>query len=318
VAATKSIEGGLTMHPVLMTAHRRVLVLACLLVPIASAHGQQAKPKESGRPADGVEPVDPTLADLLAAHNKVRAEEKRPPLKLSARLTEAARSHARDMAEHDHLTHEGSDGSDAAKRIKRAGYVYRAMGENVAGGEDTVAEAMRSWIESPPHRENILGDFTEMGGAVAKGRDGLSYWCVDFGQPIPPVDPEKSPPELIAALNRARSDAKKRPLKSDAHLARVAAGFAREAAARKSLDIEGREGQSPFDVLKREGYRSRRLGATAAFGEGDPGKVVAAWLQEPRDRDSLLSGFDRVGVGVATDSEGVPYWVVLLAQGATR
>jgi uncharacterized protein YkwD len=318
MAASRSIEGGLSMHSFLIHARRTLLVLAGLMVAIGSARGQDAKPKDSGRPAARIEPVDPALADLLAAHNKVRAEEKRPPLKLNSRLTDAARSHARDMAEHEHLTHDGSDGSDPAKRVKRAGYVYRAIGENVAAGEDTVAEAMRSWIESPPHRENILGDFTEMGGAVAKGQDGRSYWCVDFGRPIPPVDPEKSPRELIAALNRARSDAKKRPLKPDAHLVRVAAGFAREAAARKSLDIEGREGQSPFDVLKREGYRSRRLGATAAFGEGDPGKVVAAWLQEPRDRDSLLSGFDRVGVGVATDSEGVPYWVVLLAQGATR
>ncbi len=57
---------------------------------------------------------------------------------------------------------------------------------------------------------------------------------------------------------------------------------------------------------------------TLAYGEGDPQKVVAAWLEEKDDRESLLSPFDRVGVGVATDSEGVPYWVLLLAQGAGR
>jgi uncharacterized protein YkwD len=318
MAASRSIEGGLAMHRFLMNAHRRFLALACVLVPIASARGQEAKPKDSGKPEARVEPADPALEDLLAAHNKVRAEEKRPPLKLSARLTEAARVHARDMAKHENLSHDGSDGSDAATRVKRAGYVYKAMGENVAAGEDTVAEAMHSWIESPPHRKNILGDFTEMGGAVAKAADGLSYWCVEFGQPIPPVDPEKSPREMIAAMNRARTEAKKRVLRSDARLARVAADFAREAAARKSLDVEGREGQSPFDVLKREGYPSRRFAATLASGEGDPGEVVAAWLKDPRDRESLLSTFDRVGVGVARDSDGVPYWVVLLAQGAAR
>ena len=79
--------------------------------------------------------------------------------------------------------------------------------------------------------------------------------------------------------------------------------------------MEGREGKSPFDILKREGYPSRRFAATLASGEGDPGKVVAAWLEEPRDREALLSRFDRIGVGVATDSDGVPYWVLLLAQG---
>ncbi len=53
---------------------------------------------------------------------------------------------------------------------------------------------------------------------------------------------------------------------------------------------------------------------TLAFGEGDPAKVVASWLERPEDRDALLSAFDRAGVGVATDSEGIPYWVILLAQ----
>ena len=202
-------------------------MLAALLVPVASARGQDTKPKESGRPAVGSEPADATLGDLLAAHNKVRAEEKRPPLKANARLTQAARVHARDMAEHGHQAHDGSDGSDPATRIKRTGYVYKEIGENIAAGQETVAEAMLSWIESPPHREAILGNFTEMGGAVAKGKDGQNYWCVEFGRPIPPVDPVKSPGELIAALNRARSGAKKRPLKADAHLTRVAAGFAR-------------------------------------------------------------------------------------------
>jgi uncharacterized protein YkwD len=304
------------MHPIPLTGPRSNLLLAVLLVAIAPMQAQDTKTKDSPRPAADGEPADPTLRDLLAAHNRVRAEEKRPPLKANSRLAEAARSHARDMAEHGHASHDGSDGSDAVKRIKRTGYVYKAIAENIANGQENVAEAMLSWIESPPHRENILGDFTEMGGAVAKGADGQNFWCVDFGRPIPPVDPEKSPGELIAALNRARSAAKKRSLKPDAHLARVAAEFARDAAARKSLDVEGRDGKSPFDVLKRENYPGRRFAATLAYGDGDPKKIVASWLDEPRDRESLLSRFDRVGVGVATDSEGLPYWVVLLAERA--
>ncbi len=74
------------------------------------------------------------------------------------------------MAEHKQLTHEGSDGSNPGTRIKRTGYVFKGYGENVAQGQETVADAMRAWIESPPHRKNILGDFTEMG---ARRRQGL-------------------------------------------------------------------------------------------------------------------------------------------------
>jgi uncharacterized protein YkwD len=302
------------MRPILPTTLLSCLLLTGLLMPFPRSNGQEAKTKDSGPPRSDAGTTDPLLADLLVAHNKVRAKEKLPPLKVNAKLTDAARGHARDMAEQDKLSHEGSDGSDPPKRIKRAGYVYKDCGENVACGQETVAEVMRTWMESPPHRKNILAEFTEMGGAVAKTSDGENYWCVDFGQPIPPVDPVKSPQALIAALNGARAEAKKRSLKADPLLTRIAARFARGAAARKSLDTKAPDGKTPFDALKDRGFEGR-LAIILATGEGDPEKVVASWLKEPRDRDSLLSGFNRAGAGVATDSDGLPYWVLLLTQG---
>jgi len=128
------------------------------------------------------------------------------------------------------------------------------------------------------------------------------------------VDPVKSPDAMLAALNRARSDAKKRDLKADSQLAGVADRFARDAAARKSLEGKDRDGKTPFDVLKDEGLRARRFAIVLASGEGDPAKVVASWLEHKEDRDALLSAFDRAGVGVATDTDSLPYWVLLLAQ----
>ena len=302
------------MRPFLLTLLSSCLWLTGLLIPFSRSQGQEAKTKDAGPSRAGAGMADPILAELLAAHNKARAEEKLPPLTINAKLNEAAFGHARDMAEHDKLTHDGTDGSDPPKRIKRAGYVYKECGENVASGQETVAEAMRSWMESPPHRKNVLGDFTEMGGAVAKSSDGKDYWCVDFGRPIPPVDPVKSPETLIAALNHARSEAKKRPLKANPLLTDIAARFAREVAARKSLDTKDRDGKTAIDALKDRGFQGR-LAIILGSGEGDPEKVVSSWLKEPRDRDSLLSGFNRAGAGVASDSDGIPYWVLLLAQG---
>jgi uncharacterized protein YkwD len=306
------------MHRILLTALQSSLFLATLLGSIAWSFGQEEKSKSPGGAQAAPQPSDVTLQALVEAHNKVRAEEKLPPLKANDKLKLAARDHARDMAEHTHLTHDGSDGSDPGKRIKRTGYVFKGYGENVAVGQEAVAEVMRTWIESPPHRENILGDFTEMGGAVAKGPDGENYWCVDFGRPMPPVDPAKSPEAVIAALNRARTEAKKTPVKADVLLMRTAARFAGEASRRKSLDGKDGDGKAPFDLLEKDGYRARRFAMTLGAGEGDPEKVVASWLKEPADRDALLSKFDRVGVGVATDSEGVPYWVLLLTQTVGR
>jgi uncharacterized protein YkwD len=306
------------MHPVQFTPIRSYVFLAALLVPVSWSLGQEVKVKAPEGRSTGHQPADPTLDALVAAHNRVRAEHKLPPLKANARLTQAARSHTRDIAERGQLSHDGSDGSDAATRIKRAGYVRKSYAENVAAGQETVEEVMRTWVESPAHRENILGDYTEMGAAVARSADGQNYWCVDFGLPMPGVDPVKSPAAMIAALNRTRSDAKKPSLKTDTRLARVADRFAREAASRKSLDGKNSDGETPFDVLKSQGSQPRRFGMTLASGEGDTAKVLAAWLERPEDREALLSRFDHVGVGVATDSDGIPYWVILLTQSAGR
>jgi uncharacterized protein YkwD len=302
------------MRPIPSIVLRSSLSLTVFWVSIATSHAQEAKTKQSNGDAAGRDKAVAILNELVTAHNKVRAEHKLPPLKANARLTKAAIGHARDMAEHDKLTHEGSDGSKSFERIKRAGYVYKDCGENVASGQETVAEVMRTWMESPPHRENILADFTEMGGGVAQGKDGTNYWCVDLGRPIPAVDPAKSPRALIEALNGARAEARKKPLKADAQLAGTAAEFARLAAERRSLEVKNADGKSPFDVLKAKGYRAQRFAMILYSGEGDPAKVVAGWLERKEDRDTLLSGFDRAGVGVATDSDGIPYWILLLAQ----
>ncbi len=271
------------MRPIPPTALRSSLCVAVFLVSIACSHGQEAPTKDASGDAAARDKGVAILDELVAAHNKMRAEQKLPPLKANAKLTAAALGQARDMAERGKLTHEGSDGSDPPKRIKREGYVYKECGENVAYGQETVAEVMRTWMDSPPHRKNILDDFTEMGGAVAQGKDGRKYWCVDFGRPMPAVDPVKSPQALMESLNRARAEARKRPLKADTQLAGTAGRFARAAAESRSLEAKDADGQTPFEVLKAKGYRARRFGR----GGPDEGRRLVARAQGGSRRPAL-------------------------------
>ena len=60
------------------------------------------------------------------------------PLTLDPKLTAAAQAHADDMAAHQKMTHDGSDGSTPSDRIKRQGYQFQNEGENVAEGYRTV------------------------------------------------------------------------------------------------------------------------------------------------------------------------------------
>jgi uncharacterized protein YkwD len=112
-----------------------------------------------------------------------------PPLQLVAKLTSAAREHARDMAKHSQLAHEGSDGTTPAQRVTRKGYAWRTVGENVASGPTTPEEVMAGWLASPGHCENLMDPrFTEMGIAytVDSRSDSGVYWAQVFAAPRRP------------------------------------------------------------------------------------------------------------------------------------
>jgi uncharacterized protein YkwD len=133
--------------------------------------------------------------DVLQLVNAARSKPRRcgpksfaaaPPLSLDATLHAAAVAHANDMARHGEVVHEGSDGSSPDERATRAGYRWRSVGENVAGGQLSAAEVVSGWLSSPHHCENIMDkDFTQMAVAFAvnpKQKIAI-YWAQEFGTP---------------------------------------------------------------------------------------------------------------------------------------
>jgi uncharacterized protein YkwD len=86
------------------------------------------------------------------------------------------------MAVYGYFSHRSEDGLPFWQRIGR---FYRRppnwsvyfVGENLIQGDTELSaeEVMRGWLESPPHRENVFGPWTEVGfGAVyAFGAPGV-------------------------------------------------------------------------------------------------------------------------------------------------
>ncbi len=137
-------------------------------------------------PAPGVAttPARLSTASIVAAINGVRKANGRPPLAYNPKLETAARSQANLMASKDQLSHDL--GVTLRQRVTAAGY-DGAVGENVAGGQRTLEQAIQGWLDSPKHRETLLSDrFTEFGLAVAsvgagrKSRYG-TYWAFIAG-----------------------------------------------------------------------------------------------------------------------------------------
>lgn len=111
--------------------------------------------------------------------NGFRRSQGRPALAWSPRLERAAQGHADDMAKHGFFSHDGSDGSDMAERLTRAGYGWCAAAENIAKGQSSVTEVLEAWRASPGHRRNMLNrEVTEMGLAWADG----NLWVMVLGR----------------------------------------------------------------------------------------------------------------------------------------
>ncbi len=110
------------------------------------------------------------------------------PLTWNCTLEMAAESHSQDMAKKDYFSHTGPDGVGIQQRVSSRGYVWRAVGENIAAGQESIAAVVEGWLESPGHCRNIMKDtFTEMGMAKAKAEDSgstyPSYWTQVLAKP---------------------------------------------------------------------------------------------------------------------------------------
>ena len=102
-------------------------------------------------------------------------------------LARAARSHSKDMADRNRLSHEGAGRSTVERRVGRAGYIWRAVGENVAGGLDSSEAVVSGWLKSPGHCANIMEPaFIEIGAACAQNTRSRyrTYWTLVLAAPL--------------------------------------------------------------------------------------------------------------------------------------
>lgn len=127
------------------------------------------------------ESIDPWRADTLERFNKVRAQQQLPPLAYNVRLAAAAQAHAQRMAAVGKLAHDGIGNGDVRVRADNVDYAWKKLGENILWGADSPAKAVQQWMDSPPHRGHILGDYQDVGMGRATAADGKIYWCAVFG-----------------------------------------------------------------------------------------------------------------------------------------
>jgi uncharacterized protein YkwD len=135
-------------------------------------------------PAATTPRLDTQEKALCRAINAFRAQNGKPPLKVSVALTRAAEWMSHDMADHDSLDHVDSRGRDFEARLEAFGYHPATKAENIAAGASSAAATIAQWKNSPTHRAILLkSKLKVMGVGRARNVDSTFgwYWTADFG-----------------------------------------------------------------------------------------------------------------------------------------
>lgn len=94
--------------------------------------------------------------------NALRESQNLQAFTYNPKFEEAAKSHAEDMVRRGFNSHTGSNGSDVSDRVRKAGYEWCFVAEDIAKGQNGLKTVMADWAQLPGHRANMLsGDAKE-------------------------------------------------------------------------------------------------------------------------------------------------------------
>ena len=124
-------------------------------------------------------------ADILAGINAERTAAGLAPLQLDSNLVMVARERSNDMVQKGYFGHVSPTGDTAFSLMDRYGIPYAWAGENLARNNypdnESVAVALREWMASQGHRDNILGvHYQTVGVGAAVDGAGMKYFTLVF------------------------------------------------------------------------------------------------------------------------------------------
>jgi uncharacterized protein YkwD len=181
-------------HRILSSRIVRTVLLAVAGLSFASLAANAAPPQTAS-----------AERALFEAANRERVAQGLQPLRWDAALAAAARQHAERMAMQNTLSHQLPGELSLEERARQAGARYSVIAENVAEGPSP-EEIHAGWMQSPPHRANLLDrDLTALGIAVVGVADrhigGAMLFAVqDFSQSVANLSLEQQERQVSAQL----------------------------------------------------------------------------------------------------------------------
>jgi Cysteine-rich secretory protein family len=159
----------------------------------------------------------PTVAEqyLFSAANTERAQRGLRPLRWDMSLFQAAVYHAQEMAVRESISHQYDGEPDLSARGEGAGARFSEIAENVAEAPSAVM-IQEAWMNSPPHRANLLDPRVDSIGISVVSRDGQLYAVEDFDHSVVKLSVEQQESAVQELLASTVSSVRVLPSSDDA------------------------------------------------------------------------------------------------------
>lgn len=125
---------------------------------------------------------------------------------------------------------------------------------------------------------------------------------------VPNIDDvKKLESEVVRLVNVERAKHGLAPLTQNWELSRVARYKSQDMKNKGYFSHYSPTYGSPFDMMKKFGFKFYSAGENIAMGQRTPQEVMTAWMNSPGHRANILKAdFKEIGVGLARD--GSMYW----------
>jgi uncharacterized protein YkwD len=163
------------------TSRAALLILAATLSLPLALHPRMAAPADAG-PAT-VSALVQNESGLAAAINGQREANGLSDLAVDTALTDVARFRSDDQVSRHYFSHVTPDGKTIFDYLNADGIPWSSAGENLAEsrGMDPVQAAINGFMQSPEHRDNVLGaGYGRVGVGASQGSDGTTIITVVF------------------------------------------------------------------------------------------------------------------------------------------
>jgi len=263
--------------------------------------------------------ADTAVAErVLQAVQSARQEMGVDPLVRRDELDSVARAHAEQVAGLPQVKRLTAS-ENFAPTLSAIGIETRRVSSHLdsnRGYDDPAAAFVDSRFSYEPGWSAAMSEhYDQVGIASVRADDG---WYVLVGilieerAPRPEPVPARIEEQTLAAVNAARRERNLVPLDEDPVLSEVARAHSRDMMRRRYFDHTSPDGSTAADRVLARGVKYGFVGENVHRSQGmdDPvATAVDAWLTSRGHRELMLStNFDRTGIGVAVDGEGMFYF----------